>query len=215
MQINRINIYSNYHKTNQNRIQFSNPNFEGISIKAKKPKFKTQHIENLYNKAYKYFNMVGLYGKLSSPRLIEVDGIKYGIDCNRKNPKQQHLVIKDKLNTIEDWNTLQEGQSVIEFNFNEAGKLENGSFTKTEANGYCRNAFFRREGKSHRQMRIEGIEYRPTRNNDTIWSSVPELSYFGVDQDIDVIEKFKDIKLSELFFEFTKAYREILPATKE
>ena len=215
MLISSISSYSQNNLPKQNITRNKNINFESTYIKPQGPKFKTKHIEEVYNKMYKYFNIVGLYGKLKAPLIVEVNGTKYGIDCNRKNPEQQRIIIKDKINSIEDWNKLQPEQSIVEFNFNEFGKLDNGTFTKTEKDGYCRNAFYRRESRSHRQLQIEGITYRPTRNNDTIWASVPELSYCSVNHDIDIFERFKDVELAELFLEFTKPYREILPATKE
>lgn len=218
MRINNISYYNitqPVQKQNHKNNTTKNVNFEAIPIQLRRPKFKDPHVEKVYNQVLKLYELAGIGGEIKKVQFKDIDGKKYGIYCNRKNPKQQQVTIKNNVSNQDEWNKPQEKQTVINLYFNENGYLDNGTLTRPERNGYFRNANFRRNGRCHRSIQIEGLTYHPTKNNETIWSSVPSLSYYGVSQDVDIIEKFKDIELSELFFEFTKSHKSILPILKD
>ena len=58
MLISSISSYSQNNLPKQNITRNKNINFESTYIKPQGPKFKTKHIEEVYNKMYKYFNIV-------------------------------------------------------------------------------------------------------------------------------------------------------------
>ena len=216
MRINSIENYNILQSRRRNDNKFVHvPTFKAIPLSAKTPQFKTQNAEKIYNQVYKIFNITGENGKLGKRFMTTINGKNYCIDCNRQNLMQQRITIKDNIENLSDWDKAQKNQTVVELFFNQNGMLDNGSLTKEENNGFYRSALFRREGNTHRVLHIEGVTYRPTKGNDIIWQSDPDLSYNRISQDIDLTNKFGDLDLFELFFEFIKPYKRILPITKD
>ena len=202
-------VQSTYNKTQntqKNNTYISNINFEGSSLaKISRPKLLNAHNEAVYEEICKLFNQKLLKGrKMLAPKLFTVDGINYGATWDQTNKNMNKLVLKDNINSKEDWEKYQTNQTIITGIFDNRGLIQEGSLVKTQPNGYNENAYFERKSPTGKRLRIEGLTLRVSRGSDEIWSTLPDHSYYRISSDINPKEYYKKIKLADLFFEIIR-----------
>ena len=177
----------------------------GVQYNLKKPPMLTKHCDALYGELSKLLNNKLLQGReMLAPKLLNIDGVCYGVTWNLKNPNIRKLEIRDKIVTRNDWNQKLPGQTILTANFDNRGLIQSGSLIKINENGYNQTALFERESSTGKRLYFEGMTMRRSRGYDDIWSSLPEYSCYSLSRDMNPKESYKDVKLADLFFELLK-----------
>ncbi len=197
MKINCINSNKIYYNPDSTVFKAQRANY-----KIKKPVLKEIESKAVYEKASDLLNKLPA-GKMEKTVICNIAEKKYGIRWNTTNKDNLILEIKDKIESsdTEEWNTIKDEQSVLQFIFDANGVMRTGNITKKLKDSYSLNALYERNNNGRKTIYIDGITYRPCLNSDEYWSSLPALSCYSIKKDIHLKEHLEEIELVELFSE--------------
>lgn len=197
MNINRINPAMLY----QSNINTPEPTFKNRRklYYIRKPVLKSNDCIKVYEKANKLLNKLP-NGKMEVTALCKVNDNQYGIRWNTQDSDNLFLKIKDKIdtNTTEEWEKAKVEQTVMECYFNKDGIMQNASITKKLKNNFSLNAFYHRN-RNIKTLLIDDVTYRLAPNTEDCWISIPTLSCYRANKDIEPRKYFKEIELIDLF----------------
>lgn len=190
---------NNYYNSSQN-ITF---NSRRQIFKIKKASLKNPECKKVYEKASFLVNKLPK-GDMKIPYIYKTEKNSYGIHWNTSDENNLILEIRDKVNTISEWEKPIEDQTVLDCTFNKNGIMKDGTITKRIKNNYSLNAHYERKENNKKTLVIDGITYRPYPGSDEYWSSIPSLSCYNIKKDINLFDFLGEIGLSEIFCSLTQ-----------
>lgn len=198
MRINNINKIPNYNR--KQKVQ-------DLSFKSKKEAYKIKRAvlkgiesKTIYEKASSLLNKLPKC-KMESTYICTVNNKKYGIRWDTRNENKFILKVKDNIDTNDtvEWEKNKVNQTVLECIFDKNGIMYNGSITKYLKKEYSLNALYDRDYKGYKTIQMDGITYRPCKNDDEYWESIPIKSCYSIKKDICLHNQLDETELSELF----------------
>lgn len=177
--------------------------------------FRKVRLENaeskmVYDRISQMLKKIPDSARMVKPMLIATDKEKYGFTWDKTTANRYKLIIKNNIETKEDWDKVDPMRSVMSCMFDEHGMMIVGELTKPINSNYNQGLFFHHSGRNGRRMRLDGLVLRPVAIKDNLWSVIQELSSPNSTDEIDLGEKLKDTMLSDMFLEFSKNKTSIL-----
>ena len=199
---------------NNTKLPEFNPayiSFTGSKLVAfRKPVIVEENSKAVYEKVQRVLEKLPNGAKMSKPILFKVNDKEYGFTWDKSNSDRLKLVIKDKIKTVEDWNTPDETRAVMNCLFDKYGLMQVGDLTQPLRANYNQGAFFTRIGKSQRRLRIDDMTFGPESKDGDVWKTIAALSTKNASVERDVKKLLNKAMLSDMFLEFTKCKTSIL-----
>lgn len=166
----------------------------------------------VYQKLSSYLKaFIKMRGNMSIPLIYKVGNESFGIKWDTKVAGMNKLEIKDKVETVADWeNPISVGQTTMSANFNDSGIMLSAEITQKEPSGYKLNACYKRDGKTGRNIVMEGLTLRPNHGADDIWTSIQKYSCYSSSIDVNIEKYLKKGTISDIFRELIKAKTSLL-----
>lgn len=185
--------------------------FQGRVVKYSKPVITSDAGKAIYSKVSRVVTTFPNGCKTVKPFLFQVDGKKYAMTLDKQNMDKVRLVLKDSIETVDDWSHPINSQSTMTCFFDKNGVMTAGELIQRKNENYSKRLCYSTEGSSKRRIKMEGMLFRPSHGEDKdVWNIVKDLSTFDSIQQIDFKKSLQDIPFSELFFELTKNKSTIL-----
>lgn len=224
MQINRINFY-NFKTQNQNlkkantevlkqeeAKETTNLNFMGRTYLGEltTPQFKNNSAKKIFEKIQQYVEIIPENSKTLKPIKVILDGGKsVAFTVDKTTSKITKIIMRDKIDSAESWNSPVRGQDVIHMSLNSKGQMIRGEFIENNFDNCGFRLDFERTLKNNRNIIRNNVEYRPCGKDQNLWCAVDR--YQERKQGYSSIEARagEDRYFDEIFFEMAKLYTTI------
>lgn len=212
--MNNLNV-SNEHKNIVNNSELISSQ-ASLAFRAqvlygyRRPVINNADTKIVYDKVSQVLKKLPDSARMTKPILVKTGDESYGFTWDKSNPNKYKLLIKNNINSVEDWEKADSQRSVMSCMFNDKGMLQIGELTRPLKADYSQGVFYHHGGKDGRKIRIDDLTLRPSTESYEVWSIIPDLSTKYANGEVNLKEKLKDVMLNDMFIELTRSKTSIM-----
>lgn len=171
------------------------------------PEFKNPSSTKIFEKIQTYLKIIPQNSKIVKPIKVAIsDGKDVAFTIDKQASNLTKIVIRDKIEKLENWETPVAGQNVIHMFLDNKGQMINGEFVENSYNDFGFRLEFERLPKNYRVMVRNDVDYRPSGKDQNLWSAVDRYQERKTGYSTVGPRAYKENYLDEIFFEMAKLY---------